>query len=77
MQVQLAGEMPSLPAQNSTLRASLMTNKAYLDRLMEVSDRLGAWINAAQAAGDLNPRCRPRWCSTRCSRAPATRCSAC
>jgi TetR/AcrR family transcriptional regulator, regulator of autoinduction and epiphytic fitness len=56
MQVQLAGEMPSLPAQNSSLRATLTTNKAYLDRLMEVSDRLGAWITAAQAAGDLNPK---------------------
>jgi AcrR family transcriptional regulator len=56
MQVQLAGEMPSLPAQNSSLRAALTTNKAYIDRLMEVSDRLGAWITAAQAAGDLNPQ---------------------
>jgi TetR/AcrR family transcriptional regulator, regulator of autoinduction and epiphytic fitness len=55
MQVQLAGEMPSLPAQNSALRASLMANKPYLDRLMEVSDRLGAWIVAAQQAGDLDP----------------------
>ena len=59
MQVQLAGEMPSLPAQNSTLRASLMVNKPYLDRLMEVSDKLGAWIDAAQMAGDLNPRLAP------------------
>ncbi|MEO8151781.1 MAG: TetR/AcrR family transcriptional regulator [Rhizobacter sp.] len=59
MQVQLAGEMPSLPAQNSTLRASLMTNKLYLDRLMEVSDQLGAWISAAQTSGDLNPRLAP------------------
>jgi TetR/AcrR family transcriptional regulator, regulator of autoinduction and epiphytic fitness len=59
MQVQLAGEMPSLPAQNSTLRASLMANKPYLDRLMEVSDQLGTWINAAQATGALNPRLAP------------------
>ena len=59
MQVQLAGEMPSLPAQNSSLRATLTTNKAYLDRLMDVSDRLGAWITAAQAAGDLNPKLPP------------------
>jgi hypothetical protein len=59
MQVQLAGEMPSLPAQNSTLRASLMGNKPYLDRLMEVSDQLGAWISAAQTSGDLNPRLAP------------------
>ena len=59
MQVQLAGEMPSLPAQNSSLRAALTTNKAYLDRLMEVSDRLGAWITEAQSAGDLNPALPP------------------
>jgi TetR/AcrR family transcriptional regulator, regulator of autoinduction and epiphytic fitness len=54
MQVQLAGEMPSLPAQNSVLRTALMTNKAYLDRLMQLSDKLGAWIVAAQKAGHLN-----------------------
>jgi len=59
MQVQLEGEMPSLPAQNSTLRAALMANKPYLDRLMEVSDQLGAWIGAAQTAGDMNPRLAP------------------
>ncbi|WP_298835153.1 TetR/AcrR family transcriptional regulator [uncultured Piscinibacter sp.] len=59
MQVQLAGEMPSLPAQNSSLRAALTANKAYLDRLMAVSDRLGAWITAAQASGDLNPALPP------------------
>jgi TetR/AcrR family transcriptional regulator, regulator of autoinduction and epiphytic fitness len=54
MQVQLAGEMPSLPAQNSTLRAALTANKAYLDRLIHVSDKLGEWIVAAQKAGHLN-----------------------
>ena len=54
MQVQLAGEMPSLPAQNSVLRAALLANRAYIDRLMHVSDALGAWITAAQAAGQLN-----------------------
>ena len=59
MQVQLAGEMPSLPAQNSSLRAALTTNKAYIDRLMDVSDRLGGWITAAQAAGEINPKLPP------------------
>ncbi|RZU00753.1 TetR/AcrR family transcriptional regulator [Rivibacter subsaxonicus] len=51
MEVQLAGEMPALPAQNSSLRAALMANRAYLDRLFEVSDRLGALIEAAQRDG--------------------------
>ena len=59
MQVQLAGEMPSLPAQNSALRTALVTNKAYLDRLMQVSEKLGAWITAAQKAGHLNRKLPP------------------
>lgn len=59
MQVQLAGEMPSLPAQNSGLRSALMSNTAYLDRLMQVSDRLGAWIVAGQAAGRLDASLPP------------------
>jgi AcrR family transcriptional regulator len=56
MQVQLAGEMPSLPHQNSTLRAALMNNRGYLDRLVTLSDTLGGWIQAAQADGSLNPK---------------------
>lgn len=56
MQLQLAGEMPSLPSQNSSLRATLMSNKAYLDGLMQASDRMGAWIEQAQAQGLINPQ---------------------
>ncbi len=59
MTVQLAGEMPSLPAQNSSLRAALAADKAYLDRLVQVSDRLGEWIVAAQEAGDLDATLPP------------------
>ena len=54
MEVQLAGEMPSLPAQNSTLRSALIGHKVYLNRLMEVSEHLGRWIQQAQAHGDLD-----------------------
>ena len=54
MRLQLAGEMPSLPSQNSSLRANLMANKAYLDGLMDVSEQMGAWIEAAQADGSLS-----------------------
>lgn len=57
MRLQLAGEMPSLPSQNSSLRAALMRNRAYLDGLMQVSDQMGAWIEAAQRDGDINPNC--------------------
>jgi TetR/AcrR family transcriptional regulator, regulator of autoinduction and epiphytic fitness len=54
MELKLAGEMPSLPSQNSSLRATLTSNKAYMDGLMDASDRLGGWIEAAQAKGSLN-----------------------
>lgn len=56
MEVKLAGQMPSLPSQNSSLRATLMANKDYMDGLMELSDTLGEWIEAAQAVGTLNPK---------------------
>ena len=59
LQVQLKGEMPSLPSQNSTLRANLMGNKAYLDGLLQISDRIGGWIEAAQADGSLNAKVPP------------------
>lgn len=55
LEVKLAGDMPSLPSQNSTLRATLISNRDYMDGLMEVSERLGEWIEAAQAQGQLNP----------------------
>ena len=54
MEVKLAGEMPSLPSQNSKLRATLMANTDYMDGLMQASDVLGGWIEAAQAQGALN-----------------------
>jgi len=59
MALQLAGEMPSLPSQNSSLRAALLGNKDYIDALMEISDSLGGWIEAAQKQGTLNPALPP------------------
>ena len=56
MELKLAGEMPSLPSQNSSLRTTLVSNKDYMDGLIEVSDRLGAWIEAAQAQGAINSK---------------------
>jgi len=53
MRVQLAGEMPSLPSQNSSLRAALVSHKVYMDRLLRLSDELGEWIEQAQADGAL------------------------
>ena len=59
MGLKLAGEMPSLPSQNSKLRTALMGSKDYMDGLMDVSDRLGAWIEAAQTAGAISAKLPP------------------
>jgi len=56
MRLKLDGNMPTLPSQNSSLRAALMVHKAYMDGLVDVSDRLGAWIEEAQQQGELNPQ---------------------
>ena len=58
-EVQLAGEMPSLPSQNSALRTTLMGHAPYLDHLMTVSETLGEWIVAAQAAGEVDDTLPP------------------
>lgn len=53
MQTQLEGEMPSLPAQNSSLSAALRANDDYMDRLISLSNRLSIWIAEAQTGGQL------------------------
>jgi hypothetical protein len=50
--------MPILPSQNSSLRAELIADKAYLDLLMEVSDRLGEWIVQRSPELDRPVACR-------------------
>jgi AcrR family transcriptional regulator len=55
MQVQLQGAMPTLPSQNSRLSASLQSNDAYMDRLIDLSNKLSTWITAGQTSGQLNP----------------------
>jgi AcrR family transcriptional regulator len=59
MEVQWAGEMPALPSQNSSLRAALVANSDYLQKLDAVSELLGAWIVDAQTVGLLNPALPP------------------
>ena len=59
LQSQLAGEMPSLPSQNSSLRAALLGNKAYLNGLMQVSEQIGSWIELAQKDGSISAALPP------------------
>ena len=59
MLARLAGRMPSLPSENSTLRAALLASRDYLDALLRVSDQIGGWIEAAQADGSLSAHLPP------------------
>ncbi len=54
MTSQLAGEVPSLPSENSALRTALVGDMVYMGLLIEVSETLGAWITQAQADGVLS-----------------------
>lgn len=56
---QLRGQMPTLPSQNSSLRAELLASKAYVDLLLRSSDLLGEWIVQAQTDGDIDPGLPP------------------
>jgi TetR/AcrR family transcriptional regulator, regulator of autoinduction and epiphytic fitness len=57
--LKLAGEMPALPSQNSSLRKALSANRDYMEALVEVSDELGAWIVEAQKKGAIDPTIPP------------------
>ena len=59
MLARLAGRMPSLPSENSTLRAALLASNDYLNALMNVSDQIGGWIEQAQADGTLSAKLPP------------------
>jgi TetR/AcrR family transcriptional regulator, regulator of autoinduction and epiphytic fitness len=59
LRTQLAGEMPTLPSENSSLRAALLAHEGYMTRLMDLSDRLGEWIVQAQADGTIDPALPP------------------
>jgi len=59
LEQQLAGRMPTLPSQNSSLREALASHSGYIDRLLDLSERLGAWIEAAQADGRIDPALPP------------------
>jgi TetR/AcrR family transcriptional regulator, regulator of autoinduction and epiphytic fitness len=56
MQLKLAGEMPNLPSQNSSLRTTMLSNKTYIDALMSISDTLGGWIEEAQKSGQISSK---------------------
>ena len=54
----LAGSVPHLPSTSPSLQASLLSNTAYMDGLILLSERIGALIQAARTEGSLRPELR-------------------
>lgn len=50
----LRGQMPSLPSTRSALREALVGHKPYMQRLLQVTEHLGGWIEQAQSDGALS-----------------------
>ncbi len=54
----LAGGVPHLPSTSPALRSGLLANPVYVDSLMALSERIGALIAEARAAGSLQSSLR-------------------
>ena len=59
LQMQLQGDMPTLPSASSSLRSALTGHARYMQLLMAISDQIGAWIVQAQADGGIRPDLPP------------------
>ena len=59
LEVQLEGQMPALPSRNSRLSNALRSHRAYMDKLLTLSDKLGTWIEQGQASGELDASIPP------------------
>jgi TetR/AcrR family transcriptional regulator of autoinduction and epiphytic fitness len=54
----LGGSVPHLPSTSPSLQNSLLANRAYMDTLMALSERIGELIQKARAEGSLQAHLR-------------------
>jgi TetR/AcrR family transcriptional regulator, regulator of autoinduction and epiphytic fitness len=54
LRARLKGQVPHLPSASIQLREALMSNKGYMNALMDLSEDLGATIVKAKAAGGIS-----------------------
>lgn len=54
----LAGGVPHLPSTSPSLQQALFANRAYMDQLTRLTDRIGAIIMSARAQGSLRTQLR-------------------
>ncbi len=54
VRIHLTGTMPSLPSTRSSIQQTLMGHQPYVDRLSDLTELLGVWIEQAQECGELS-----------------------
>lgn len=54
VRIHLSGTMPSLPSTRSSIQQSLLAYGPYVERLSDLTELLGQWIEAAQDSGELS-----------------------
>lgn len=50
----LEGSMPLLPSTRSTIRQSLVNHAPYIEKLIQLTDAIGKWIQAARQQGEIS-----------------------
>ncbi len=53
LEVRMKGGLPTLPAENTTLREALLNNTRYISRLMDLNELMGELIEKARAQGSI------------------------
>jgi AcrR family transcriptional regulator len=53
LEVRMKGGLPTLPAENTSLREALLNNARYITRLMDLNELMGELIERARAQGSI------------------------
>ena len=51
----MRGGLPTLPAENTSLREALLNNTRYINRLLDLNELMGELIEKARADGAIQP----------------------
>lgn len=53
LEMRMKGGLPTLPAENNSLREALLNNTRYISRLMDLNELMGELIEKARAQGSI------------------------
>ncbi len=53
LEIRMKGGLPTLPAENTSLREALLNNTRYISRLMDLNELMGELIEKARSDGEI------------------------